>query len=150
MGVMGVNSLSKTVTRKRCGYGLNPGPTAPWSSMLTTRLPSRQRDGARTYLTGGAGESTRPRIAGVAGDARPTAVSSATSGSARARRTRETAPSRRATSTCQSSTSQLRSYDTFHSNLVQHCMQSHSGVARNVNWGPPLPCPVPLLPFPSL
>jgi len=24
-----------------------------------------------------------------------------------------------------------------------------SGVARNVNWGAPLPCPLPLLPFPS-
>ena len=36
---MGVNSLPKTVTRQRRGCGLNPGPTAPESSTLTTRLP---------------------------------------------------------------------------------------------------------------
>jgi len=37
---MGVNSLPKTVTRQcRCG-DLNPGPSAPKSSTLTTRLPS--------------------------------------------------------------------------------------------------------------
>jgi len=35
---MGVNSLPKTVTQQRCG--LNPGPSAPESSTLTTRLPS--------------------------------------------------------------------------------------------------------------
>jgi len=37
---MGVNSLPKTATRQRCGCDLNPGPTAPESSTLTTRLPS--------------------------------------------------------------------------------------------------------------
>ena len=37
---MGVNSLPKTVTRQRRGCGFNPGPTAPESSMLTTRIPS--------------------------------------------------------------------------------------------------------------
>ena len=39
---MGVNSLPKTVTRQRRGCYLNPGPTAPESSTLTstTRLPS--------------------------------------------------------------------------------------------------------------
>ena len=37
---MGVNSLPKTVTRQRCGYDLNPGPSAPESSTLTIRLPS--------------------------------------------------------------------------------------------------------------
>ena len=37
---MGVNSLRKTVTRHRRGCDLNPGPTAPQSSTLTTRLPS--------------------------------------------------------------------------------------------------------------
>ena len=37
---MGVNSLPKTVTRQRRGYDLNPGPSAPESSTLTTRLPS--------------------------------------------------------------------------------------------------------------
>ena len=38
---MGVNSLPKTVTRQRRGCDLNPGPSAPESSTLTTRLPSR-------------------------------------------------------------------------------------------------------------
>jgi len=37
---MGVNSLSKTVTRQRRGCDLNPGPSAPESSTLTTRLSS--------------------------------------------------------------------------------------------------------------
>jgi len=37
---MNVNSLPKTVTQKRRGCDLNPGPTAPESSTLTTRLPS--------------------------------------------------------------------------------------------------------------
>jgi len=37
---MGVNSLPKTVTRQRCGCDLNPGPSAPESSTLTTRLLS--------------------------------------------------------------------------------------------------------------
>jgi len=41
-GPMGVNSLPKTVTRQRCGCDLNPGPTAPESSTLTTQLPSHQ------------------------------------------------------------------------------------------------------------
>jgi len=38
---MGVNSLPKTFTRQRRGCDLNPGPTAPESSTLTTRLPSQ-------------------------------------------------------------------------------------------------------------
>jgi len=37
---MGVSSLPKTVTRQRRGCDLNPGLSAPESSMLTTRLPS--------------------------------------------------------------------------------------------------------------
>ena len=37
---MGVNSLHKTVTRQRRDCDLNPGPSAPKSSTLTTRLPS--------------------------------------------------------------------------------------------------------------
>jgi len=37
---MGVNSLPKTLTRQRRGCDLNPGPSAPESSTLTTRLPS--------------------------------------------------------------------------------------------------------------
>ena len=38
-----MNSLPKTVTRQRRGCDLNPGPTAPESSTLTTRLPSNPR-----------------------------------------------------------------------------------------------------------
>jgi len=37
---MGVSSLPKTVTRQRRGCDLNPGPSAPESSTLSTRLPS--------------------------------------------------------------------------------------------------------------
>jgi len=37
---MGVNSLPKTVTRQRRDCDLNPGPSPPDSSTLTTRLPS--------------------------------------------------------------------------------------------------------------
>jgi len=43
---MGVNSLPTTVTRQRRGCDLNPGPSAPESSMLTTQLPSHP-SGAR-------------------------------------------------------------------------------------------------------
>ena len=37
---MGVNSLPKTVTRQRRDCDLNPDPSAPESSTLTTWLPS--------------------------------------------------------------------------------------------------------------
>jgi len=37
---MGVNSLPQTHTRQCCDCDLNPGPSAPESSTLTTRLPS--------------------------------------------------------------------------------------------------------------
>jgi len=37
---MAVNSLPKTVTRQRRGCDLNPGPSVPEPSTLTTRLPS--------------------------------------------------------------------------------------------------------------
>jgi len=37
---MDVNSLPETVTRQRRGCDLNPGPSAPESSTLTSRLPS--------------------------------------------------------------------------------------------------------------
>jgi len=37
---MGVNSLPKTVTQQRRCCDLNPGPSAPESSTVTTRLPS--------------------------------------------------------------------------------------------------------------
>jgi len=48
---MGVNSLRKTVTRQRRDCDLNPGPSAPESSTLTTRLPSQpvQRNVERIY-----------------------------------------------------------------------------------------------------
>ena len=39
-GTMGANSLPKTVTRQRRECDFNPGPSAPESSTLTTRLPS--------------------------------------------------------------------------------------------------------------
>jgi len=39
-GMMGVNSLPKAVTRQRRGCDLDPGPSAPESSTLTTRLRS--------------------------------------------------------------------------------------------------------------
>ena len=38
-GTMSVKSLPMTATRQRRGCDLNPGPSAPESSMLTTRLP---------------------------------------------------------------------------------------------------------------
>ena len=44
---MGVSNLPKTVTRQRRHCDLNPGPSAPESSTLTTRLPSHH--GHRTY-----------------------------------------------------------------------------------------------------
>ena len=46
-GTTGVNSLPKTVTGQRRGCDLNPGPTAPESSTLTTQLlshPTQERD----------------------------------------------------------------------------------------------------------
>ena len=42
--------MPKTVTRQRRGCDLNPGPTAPESSTLTTRLPRHNRQSVR--LTG--------------------------------------------------------------------------------------------------
>jgi len=39
-GMMGVNSLPKTVTRRRRDCDLNPGPSAPKSSTLISQLPS--------------------------------------------------------------------------------------------------------------
>jgi len=42
--MMGVNSLPITVTRQHRGCDVNPGPSAPESSMLTTRLQLMQPD----------------------------------------------------------------------------------------------------------
>ena len=44
-----MNSLPKTVTRQRGGCDLNPGPTTPESSTLTTRLPSQNMSACRDY-----------------------------------------------------------------------------------------------------
>ena len=44
-----MNSLPKTVTRQRRSCDLNPGPTAPESSTLTTRLPSQPDFGRYTF-----------------------------------------------------------------------------------------------------
>jgi len=38
-----MNSLPKTVTRQRQDCDLNPGPSVPESSTLTTWLPSQQK-----------------------------------------------------------------------------------------------------------
>ena len=43
-----MNSLPKTVTRQRRDCDLNPGPPAPESSTLTTRLPSHPVHGIST------------------------------------------------------------------------------------------------------
>ena len=48
---MGVNSLPKTVTRQRRCCDLNPGPSAPESSTLATRLPSHLRVTCGYYRT---------------------------------------------------------------------------------------------------
>jgi len=42
---MSVNSLPKTVTRQRRDCDLNPGPSVPEASTLTTRLPSHPEIG---------------------------------------------------------------------------------------------------------
>jgi len=44
---MVVNSLPKTVTRERRECDLNPGPSVPESSTLTTRLPSHKSGSIR-------------------------------------------------------------------------------------------------------
>jgi len=46
-----VNSLPKTVTRQRRDCDLNPGPSAPESSMLTTRPPSHPKTAIKTIFT---------------------------------------------------------------------------------------------------
>ena len=47
---MGVNSLPKTVNRQRRGCDLNPGPSAPESCTLTTRLPSHPESASVTQI----------------------------------------------------------------------------------------------------
>jgi len=41
---MGVNSLPKTVTRQRRGCDLNPSPSVPESSTLTTNRATQDND----------------------------------------------------------------------------------------------------------
>ena len=48
-GTMGVNTLPKTVTRQYRSCDLNPGPTAPESSTLATRLPSHHKTVAAVW-----------------------------------------------------------------------------------------------------
>ena len=47
---MGVNSLPKTVIRQRRDCDLNPGPSAPESSTLTSRLQVRVEQFKITYF----------------------------------------------------------------------------------------------------
>ena len=51
---MGVNSLPKIVTRQRPDCDLNPGPSVPESSTLTTRLPSHPFNVRCEAMNGGA------------------------------------------------------------------------------------------------
>ena len=66
---MGVHSLPKTVTRQRRGCDLNPGPSAPESSMLTTRLPSHPKaiEKEEKNASGGGGYRGRVGLAGRVG-----------------------------------------------------------------------------------
>jgi len=60
---MGVNSLPKTVARQRRGCNLNPGPTAPESSTLSTRLPSHPIIGSsRLHCAKRKATSVRPSV----------------------------------------------------------------------------------------
>jgi len=54
-----VNSLPKTVTRQRRGCDLKPGPSAPESSTLATRLPSHYLCGNKHPLNGPLSGTTR-------------------------------------------------------------------------------------------
>ena len=58
---MGVNSLPKTVIRQRRGCDLNPGPSAPESSALTTRLPSHPLGRVVIVKTVNRGSAARPK-----------------------------------------------------------------------------------------
>jgi len=58
---MGVNSLPKTVIRQRRGCDLNPGPSAPESSALTTRLPSQPLGRVVIVKTVNRGSAARPK-----------------------------------------------------------------------------------------
>jgi len=62
---MGVNSLPKTVIRQSRGCDLNPGPSAPESSTLTTRLPRSQPGSSSVWLLG---RTSEERLTSVAVD----------------------------------------------------------------------------------
>ena len=70
---MGVNSLPETVTRQRRDCDLNPGPSAPESSTLTTRLPSHPLPYITKKQTGG-GASSRRRSGQTLLEVAPTAA----------------------------------------------------------------------------
>ena len=70
-GTMGVNSLPKTVTRQRRDCDLNPGPSSPESSTLTTRrLPSHSAWAAMSHRSMPAWRRwyTGPVVVGNVGD----------------------------------------------------------------------------------
>ena len=50
-----MNSLPKIVTRQRRSCDLNPGPSSPESSTLTTRLPSHPLTGTAQFTFSGVG-----------------------------------------------------------------------------------------------
>jgi len=67
-GTTGVNSLPKTVTRQRRDCDLNPGPSAPESSTLTTRLLNsrkRQNNRKRTKRPASSGTAVKMERASV-------------------------------------------------------------------------------------
>ena len=66
---MGVNSLPKTVSRRRRDCDLKPGPTAPESSTLTTRLPSYPVRCLHSIMHSNGGST--PKIAPSLGDPGP-------------------------------------------------------------------------------
>jgi len=74
---MGVNSLPKTVTRQRRDCDLNPGPSAPESSTITSRLftvkfPAAWKYTAR-YCTEPVG-CVKHAVLGLMPDRRPTSA----------------------------------------------------------------------------
>jgi len=58
-----MNSLPKTVTRQRRGCDLNPGPSVPESSKLTTRLPSHGGGREVVEMSGHIGPSVEDTVA---------------------------------------------------------------------------------------
>jgi len=67
---MGVNSLPQIVTRQRRDCDLNPGPSAPESSTLTTRLPTHPLSVVRKNVQF-FGPPCRMRAASIIGGSSP-------------------------------------------------------------------------------